>query len=117
MVQTIYAEVATVTDSVYKAIDESGTTDQSVIDTVNESATQASSELEAEFIYLISDTIPFTTPFPDWFVELANKLTEANFWQKQNGSDSMLKTVRTQIQAQRQRRFEQVPTLIRGNET
>jgi hypothetical protein len=114
MAQTIYADVATVTDDVYDAIDESGTTDASVIAHVNESAKQASGELEAEFIYLISDTVPFTTPFPDWFRELANKLTEAYFWNKQNGDTKMLEAMEKRIQRERNLRFNQVQTIIRG---
>lgn len=115
MAQTVYSEVATVTDSVYKDIDESGTTDQSVIDLVNESAAQASSEIEAEFIYLISDTVPFSTPFPDWFVELANELTVGHFWNKQNGDKTILEHAQKAIHNARQKRFDQPATSIRGN--
>ena len=115
MAQTVYSEVASVTDSVYKEIDESGTTDQSVIDTVNESAGQASSEIEGEFVFLISDTVPFTTPFPDWFIELANALTVGYFWQKQNGDTTSIENARQAIQQAREKRFNQAPAITRGN--
>lgn len=114
MVQTIYSEVAAVTDSVYKEIDESGTTDQSVIDLVNESATQASSEIEAQFVFLISDTVPFVSP-PDWFVELANELTVGHFWNKQNGDKTILEHAREAIKESRNLRFNQPPAITRGN--
>lgn len=114
--QTIYSEVTAVTDSVYLAIDERGTTDQSVIDFVQQSARQASGELESDFLFLISDTVPFTSP-PDWFVELANKLTEAYFWEKQNGSTQMIEEVQKKIDQERERRFGQAPAITRGDVT
>ena len=71
-------------------------------------------ELESEFVYLISDTIPFSSP-PDWFVQLANKLTEAYFWEKQNGNSDMVKATQEKIKMERLKRYGQVQAITRGN--
>lgn len=113
MTQTNYADSATTTGAVYRAIHEESTTDTTVIDSVEESSLQASGELETAFIFLISDTVPFVNP-PDWFTQLANELTEAYFWEKQNGNTQMLEQVQKKIDNTRVLRYGQVPTIVRG---
>lgn len=108
MGQTLYSRLT----EVLKAIDEVGTTDQSVLDMVDQSRKQSSSKLEGDFVFLLSDTIPFVN-VPEWFVNLDNRLSESIFWQKQNGDTKMYDSVVEEIDDTREKRYNQVPAVSR----
>lgn len=111
MAQKIYADI----QHIKEAINEVGTTDQSVIDTLEQAAKRASAQIESEFVFLVSDEVPFDDPVPEFLEELANQLTEAYFWELQNGNKDLVETALLRIKEQRDRRFNQVPSIIRGN--